>query len=144
MLTDAAVLAVAEGLPGITHLDLSSNKVTTNTNTAMKTLVSKCRELECLDLSYSEVGDGTLHKIAEQCSKLPRVLCVHGTCITAVGLTYLALKCSKLLKTVYVSGGREEDEEDEEEVQLVSLRHLFPHIHWVSICTYFRLVGPYY
>jgi hypothetical protein len=50
LLTDAAVLAVAEGLPGLTHIHLSCIRAITSG--AVEILVSKCRELEFINLSY--------------------------------------------------------------------------------------------
>jgi hypothetical protein len=47
-LTDAAVLAVAGRLPGLTHIGLYD--IDAITSSAVETLVSKCRELDFIDL----------------------------------------------------------------------------------------------
>ena len=118
-LTDAAVLAVAERLPGLTHIDLTSfGRIDAITSSAVETLASKCRELDYIRLSdCPNVSDAALMKIAEHCSKL-RELHVYETAVTAAVLAKLAIKCSKL-KTVWV---------DDDFID--SLSQIFPHVDW--------------
>ena len=122
-LTDAAVLEVAERLPGLTHISLNGNQ--SITSNAMGTLFSKCRELEFINLAFHDnVSDATLKKIAEHCSRLG-MLCV-GEChdVMIAGLAMIAVKCPEL-KDDYLGGcPRLEDE------QFATLEELFPLVRW--------------
>jgi F-box and leucine-rich repeat protein GRR1 len=121
-LTDVAVLAVAERLPGLTHIELYD--ITAITSSAVETLASKCRDLEHINLGHcSNVSDITLTKIAEHCSKLEALYVYGCDDVTVAGLTEIATKCTKL-KAVFF-GNRAE-------ISAASLQQMFPHVSWQS------------
>ena len=117
LLTDEAVLALAERLPGLTHISLFGGTEAI-TSRAMETLVSQCRELEFIELSFCpNVSDATLMKIAEHCPKLAELHVQGCPGVTAAGLTELGSQCSNL-KYVMITYTL---------LYLDQLRQLFPH-----------------
>jgi F-box/leucine-rich repeat protein 2/20 len=117
-LTDAAVLAVAEGLPGLTHL----GSIEAITSSAVETLVAKCPRLKLIELSYCpNISDVTLMTILEQCPKLT-VLYVNGCPdVTGIGVALVAKMCPKLTQVTV---------DDRPEILIESLQQIFPHVDW--------------
>jgi hypothetical protein len=120
-LTDAAVLAVAERLPGITFIDLAGIAVSSS---AVETLVRKCPDIQNIQLELCRnVSDVTLLKIAEHSSKLEYLNVSRCGKITEAGLAKVASKCSRL-KSVYF--------DKIPETSADSLAALFPRVYWES------------
>jgi bacterioferritin-associated ferredoxin len=91
-LTDTAVLAVAERLPGLTHFLLRS----AITSSAVETLASRCHELRYINLSHCpNISDATLAKIAEYCPRLEELHVDGCRNVTAVGEEEVRSKCPK-------------------------------------------------
>ena len=124
LLTDAAVLAVAERLPGLTHINLCN--IEAITSRAVDTLVSKCCELKFIQLNHCRnINDDTLSHIAKHCSKLEK-LYVFRCSITIAGLTVIGTKCSKLKYVVI-------DKQRLEKMEQVFLQQVFPQIIWFPL-----------
>ena len=118
-------MAVAERLPGLTHIGLGY--IAAITSSAVETLASKCRELEVIYMrGCPNVSNITLEKIAEYCSKLEDLNVAECPKVTCAGLTTLAIKCSKL-NTVYADN---RSEVMFESLEAKTLAKLFPHVSW--------------
>jgi hypothetical protein len=94
-LTDVSVLAVADKLPGLTHIVLE--RIDAITSSAVEVLAKNCSELEHIDLTYCpNVSDITLAKIAEHSTKLVELWVNGCDVVTAAGVMDIATKCSQL------------------------------------------------
>ena len=116
-LTDASVFALAEMLPGLTHIGLDYLNITRR---SVEKLASKCKMLKFIDLEMSmNVNDMTLMNISDHCSNLRELSVRLCPDVTGVGFGYLAAKCSKL-----------EHVRTNNLTVLTSLRQLAPHVRW--------------
>ena len=122
LLTEAAIFAIAERLPGLTRIGLS--EFLALTTTTVEKLVLACRDLEHISLgsfANSNIGNATLEKIAEHCSKLKELWVANCHDVTWEGLAAVAKTCVNL-RTVRMN--------PKLHVYSLMLSVIFPHVSW--------------